>query len=66
MVETLIYNGEVVTAQGRTTADIAVEDGTVAEVGTSLDVDAAEEIGASGKLVMPGVIDPHVHVEWPD
>lgn len=66
MIETLIHSGEVVTAQGRTTADIAVEDGTVAEVGTSLDVDAGKEIDASGKLVMPGVIDPHVHVEWPD
>lgn len=67
MVDTLIHTGEVVTAQGRTTADIAVEDGQVVQVGNDLDVsDVDRRIDASGKLVMPGVIDPHVHVEWPD
>lgn len=66
MVDTLIHGGEVVIAQGRTNADVAVEDGRVAAVGASLDVGADRRIDADGKLVMPGVIDPHVHVEWPD
>lgn len=67
MVDTVIHSGEVVTAQGRSNADVAVEDGTVVQVGENLgDLDADRRIDASGKLVMPGVIDPHVHVEWPD
>lgn len=67
MVDTVIRNGEVVTAEERTDADIAITDGTVDRVGSDLsDVDADRSIDASGKLVIPGVIDPHVHVEWPD
>lgn len=67
MVDTLIHGGEVVTAQGRGRADVAIADGTIDSVGRDLgDVDADERIDASGRLVMPGVVDPHVHVEWPD
>ena len=66
MVDTLIRDGVVVTAQGRTDADVAVEDGRIAAVGTDLHVDADDRIDADGRLVMPGAIDPHVHVEWPD
>lgn len=66
MVDTLIHSGEVVTASGRTNADIAIEDGRITQLGTGLEADAHESIDADGKLVMPGAIDPHVHVEWPD
>jgi dihydropyrimidinase len=66
MVDTLIADGEVVTAQERTPADIAVEDGEITAVSTNIEVEADRRIDASGKLVLPGVIDPHVHVEWPD
>jgi dihydroorotase (multifunctional complex type) len=67
MVDTLVRGGDVVTAQGRSRADVAVSDGVVAEVGSDLSrLDADRTIDASGRLVLPGVIDPHVHVEWPD
>jgi len=67
MVDTLIHSGEVVTAQGQTNADIAVMNMQIAQVGDDLSgLDADRRINADGKLVMPGVIDPHVHVEWPD
>jgi len=67
MVDTLIHDGELVTAQGRSHADIAITDGTIDSVGADLsDLDAGRRIDASGRLVMPGAIDPHVHVEWPD
>ena len=42
-------------------ADVLVEDGKIVEIGPKLDVGDAEEIDASGKLVMPGFIDTHRH-----
>lgn len=66
MVDTFIHGGEVVTTEGRIDADVAIEDGRVTAVGASLDVDADRRLDAGSKLVIPGAIDPHVHVEWPD
>ncbi|GHF36185.1 dihydropyrimidinase [Deinococcus metalli] len=62
----LIKNGEIVTADRRYTADILVEGETIAQIGEHLSApDGAEVIDASGKLVFPGFIDPHVHVHLP-
>lgn len=40
--------------------DVLVEDGRIAAVGATLDVDA-EVVDASGKLVLPGFVDTHRH-----
>jgi dihydropyrimidinase len=62
----LIKNGEIVTADSRYHADIYIEDETVTRIGRDLDARAeAEVIDASGKLVFPGFIDPHVHIYLP-
>ncbi|MBS0195842.1 MAG: dihydroorotase [Planctomycetes bacterium] len=46
--------------------DIAVRDGLVAAIGKSLPrADADEVIDASNCLVVPGLIDPHVHLREP-
>ena len=43
-------------------ADVAIQDGKIAAVGRDLEVDAAvESIDARGKLVVPGLIDVHLH-----
>lgn len=62
----LIKNGEIVTADSRYRADIYIEDETVTRIGTNLDAPPGTEIiDASGKLVFPGFIDPHVHIYLP-
>jgi dihydropyrimidinase len=61
----LIRNGRVVTAADSTVADVFVDGEKVALIGTSLDVAADHEIDASGKLVLPGAIDPHTHLDMP-
>jgi len=62
----LIKNGEIVTANDRSIADIRCEGGRIVEIGTGLDNSAGDElIDASGQYVFPGFIDPHVHMELP-
>jgi len=41
--------------------DVYVEDGKIVDVGRALGVSAAEEIDATGMIVMPGFIDTHRH-----
>ena len=54
------------TPQGQRRADIRGVDGRVVAVGTPGSVERAdEEIDATGKLVFPGFIDPHVHSRDP-
>jgi dihydropyrimidinase len=62
----LIRNADIVTADSRQHGDIYVEDETITRIGTNLEAPpAAEVIDASGKLVFPGFIDPHVHIYLP-
>jgi dihydropyrimidinase len=62
----LIRNGEIVTVGSRARADIFVENETVTRIGKNLEAPAGVEvIEATGKLVFPGFIDPHVHIYLP-
>ena len=62
----LIRNGEIVTVGSRTRSDIYVENETISKMGKNLDAPPeAEVIDATGKLVFPGFIDPHVHIYLP-
>jgi dihydroorotase-like cyclic amidohydrolase len=54
-----------VTAEGSYPAAVLVEDEKVAAVGTNLDADSAETVEDAGKLVMPGLIDAHTHMDMP-
>ena len=64
-MKTLIKNGNVVTAVDSYFADLLIDDGKVAVIGNKLDLEADKVIDASGKLVIPGGIDPHTHMELP-
>jgi dihydropyrimidinase len=61
----LIKNGRIITADADYIADIFIEGETVSTIGKNLDVKADTVIDAEGKLVMPGGIDPHVHLDMP-
>ena len=65
----LIKNGRVVTAVDDCRADVFVEGETVALIGhgleRGLEVAADRIIDATGKLLLPGGIDPHTHMELP-
>ncbi len=62
MTRTLFRNATVVDGTGAdpASADIAIEDGRIVEVGTGLDGD--ESIDLAGKAVLPGLFDCHTHV----
>ena len=59
----LIKGGRILTAADDYVADVFIEDGVISMIGRSLDVEAERTIDASGKIVMPGAIDPHTHIE---
>jgi dihydropyrimidinase len=62
---TLVKNGTVVTASDRYQADIFIDKGVVSLIGQGLNLPADEVVDASGKLVMPGGIDVHTHLDMP-
>src|SRR5881227_2701662 len=61
----LIKGGRIITAADDYVADVYVEDETVSLIGESLDVSADKVIDASGKYVLPGLVDPHTHLDMP-
>ncbi|MEP7142522.1 MAG: dihydropyrimidinase [Ferruginibacter sp.] len=61
----LIKNGNIITASDNYVADIFIEGETISSIGENLSVPADTIIDASGLLVFPGAIDPHVHLEMP-
>ena len=66
MVDKLIKNGIVVTHTGRFRGNLAIRDGKICAVtGPEEPVEAAEVIDATGKYVIPGLIDSHVHFQDP-
>ena len=61
----LIKSGRIITADADYIADILIEGETISTIGKNLSVKADTVIDAAGKLVMPGGIDPHVHLDMP-
>ena len=60
--DVILRGGEVVTANRRFAADIAVRDGKIAQI-DEVSGSAAREIDAHGKLILPGGVDVHAHIE---
>ncbi len=64
-MDLLIKNGKLVSATEMFEADIAVQDGKIAAIGKNLNINADKVVDAAGKLVLPGAIDAHTHLEMP-
>jgi dihydropyrimidinase len=66
-VEIVIKNGEVVSPEGLVAMDIAIDRGKIVAMGRDNTLPEARKVlDAKGKYVMPGAIDVHCHVGWPD
>lgn len=64
VLDIVIRGGEIVTSAGALgVADVGIQGGKIVEIGAGLD--GARVLDASGKLVIPGGVDPHVHLSSP-
>ena len=65
MNSTLIRNAFLINEGEIFLADVFIQNGLIAQIGQSLDVQADESIDAYGKYLMPGIIDDQVHFREP-
>jgi dihydropyrimidinase len=65
MTTTLIKNGTLITATETFESDILIEDEKISHIAKNIQHPNAVVIDAAGKLIMPGGIDPHVHLDLP-
>lgn len=63
----LIKNAVIVNADKmhKESQDILIDKGSIVKIGKNVSSDAAKVIDAKGKLVMPGLIDMHIHLREP-
>ena len=65
-MDMVFRGGTVVTSHARFPADVYVKGEKIAAIGTDLAVpEGTKTIDATGKLVLPGAIDAHTHLEFP-
>ncbi|MCD8167950.1 MAG: dihydropyrimidinase, partial [Clostridiales bacterium] len=57
----LIKNGTIVTATSEFTGDLYIEGETIRQIGFNLKVDADRIVDATGRYILPGGVDEHVH-----
>ena len=67
-MKTRIFGGTVVTEQGVFRKDILIGDGRILKTAETIDENdpdaaGAEEINAAGKLILPGAVDIHTHMD---
>lgn len=66
-VDIVIYNCRTVLEDGIYDLGVGISDGTIVALADSKNLpEATRAIDANGNFLMPGVIDPHVHIGWPD
>jgi dihydroorotase len=61
----VVRGGRVIDENGERRADVAVEDGRIAEVGEDLDATGATVLDAGDCVVSPGFVDLHTHLREP-
>ena len=68
MLDIVVSGGTAVLPSGPQPADIGIEGERIAAIGAPgslAAVGAARTVDATGQIVIPGGIDPHVHCNWP-
>jgi dihydropyrimidinase len=63
MLDLVIAQGTIVTAEGSARADVGIRGGKIAALGHRLV--GRQRIDASGMLILPGGVDEHVHLQMP-
>ena len=62
----LIKNGKIVTSGDCYIADIGIKNGKIKDISDEIALDKTKKVfDASGKIVMPGGIDVHTHLDMP-
>ena len=64
-VDLLIQNARIVDGTGSPwfRSDIAIDEGRIVDIGMGLAIEARQTIDAAGRVIAPGFIDVHTHVE---
>ena len=65
MASLLIKNGTLFNRGKRWNADLLVKDGRIERIDAQIDVKADQEIDATAKWILPGIIDDQVHFRDP-
>jgi dihydropyrimidinase len=61
----IIKNGTIVTAGGEQKADVLIDGEKIKDISLNIENGEAQVLDASGKLLMPGGIDMHTHLDLP-
>ncbi len=64
-MRTLVKGGTIINASDTSIADLLIVDDRIVLMGTNLPAEGAEVINAEGKIITPGGIDVHTHLELP-
>ena len=64
-LEYIIKNGTVVTSTNTQKVDILIKNGKIAALANEFNDDMYQTINANGMYILPGGVDPHVHLHLP-
>ncbi len=62
-MDLVVRNAQVLTPRGMERADVAVGGGRILRVGGAGEAGEARAVDGEGMVVLPGAVDPHVHME---
>lgn len=65
MSQLLVQGGVCINPDSSFQADLLVDEGRIVHIGGEISASADHVVDATGKLVLPGGIDSHVHFPWP-
>jgi len=65
MSKWVVRNALITTSAGCSKGDLAINGASISEIGTRLSGEFEFELDAEERVLLPGLIDPHVHFELP-